>query len=154
MARRFTPHQLVLRGSPNFTRLSRTTGHTNLLDMTSLFAPVGCNMQINAALHSPKYSPNFTPLPCRPSMELREYERASDTGLHFMEFRGKRIRMPHPTALGRMLVARHFACPTNWWVYCYHKHGNFPDPFKWTYAQHWHFTLYSVRLQYIMQGPW
>ena len=26
--------------------------------------------------------------------------------------------MPHPTALGRMLVVRRFACPTNWWTTC------------------------------------
>ena len=23
--------------------------------------------------------------------------------------------MPPPTGLGRILVVRHFACPTNWW---------------------------------------
>ena len=34
----YLPLQLVAQGSPSFTRLSGTTGPTNLLDMTSLFA--------------------------------------------------------------------------------------------------------------------
>ena len=34
----YLPHQLVARGSSNFTRLSHTTGPTNMLDMTSPFA--------------------------------------------------------------------------------------------------------------------
>ena len=34
----YLPSQLVALGSPNFTRLSGTTGPTYLLDMTSLFA--------------------------------------------------------------------------------------------------------------------
>ena len=43
----------------------------------------------------------------------------------------KRSRMPPPTALGRISVARRFACLTNWWASCLilnqlftsHQHG-------------------------------
>ena len=30
----------------------------------------------------------------------------------------KQPKMPPPTALGRIVVARRFACPTNWWASC------------------------------------
>ena len=40
-------------------------------------------------------------------------------GRHLSKF-DKRPKMPPPTALGRILVARRFACPTKCWASCYY----------------------------------
>ena len=66
------------RGSPNFVRLSGTSGFINPPDMTS---PATSNRHLSKFV--------------------------------------KRSKMPPPMTLGRIWVARRFACHTNWWASCY-----------------------------------
>ena len=57
-------------------------------------------------------SPNCTRHPCRLSLEPRGYDDLSYAGRHLWKFEKTVHDAPH-TALGRILVARRFVCPTN-----------------------------------------
>ena len=61
----------------------------------------------------------YTPSTPTYSLEPRRYDDISyPVGIMEVRENGQ-SKMPPPTALDRILVARRFACPTNWWTSCW-----------------------------------
>ena len=124
------------RGSQNFTELSKTTGTTNVPGATLLVTSgrlqnvikyctklmrktgLAGQSQIILLLFNPD-SPNVARTFMQTwSTATPDMTSPATSGGHLSKF-AKRPEMPPPTALGRLLVARRFACPTNWWASCW-----------------------------------